>query len=356
MQILLSLVLIYMVYLLGRSFLNDRALKLALILYTLDPLTNLYTLKIMPELLFTFVFMGGVLCYGFNNPNKKLSRIFVAGVSIGLSVYIRPISMYFFVLLMIFEILRTYKTGKKIFFLHAVLFWMAFTITVLPWCIRNHIQCHYFGMSTVGPCDLYFYKAAAVEAGALGNDYYTYRKAMENKENLFFEQKARDAEKGDTGKCMSFYTRESLKVFMKYPLMTLKIGIQGLVRLFLDPGSAEFMKFYNQYKEGSGLLGKLVTKGFFVSLYEIIQTNPLLFFITFLMLPYSLLVTSGSLFGVYTYNNNSEFKWGLVIIVIYFVLLSCGPETTARFRMPIMPYLCLLSSLVLVDGKNRVLK
>lgn len=34
-----------------------------------------------------------------------------------------------------------------------------------------------------------------------------------------------------------------------------------------------------------------------------------------------------------------------VIIVVYVLLLAAGPEATARFRVPIMPFLCLLTGL-----------
>ena len=341
-QILLSLFSSLLIYRIGRQFIPEKGALFAAFLFSVDPLSNLYTLKILSETVFTFfllVFMERWI-------KARMDRTrdwFLLTILAGILTYIRPIAIFIILGPILSLFYHFYK--KEIIFLHVVkktiLILLSLSLWMMPWVCRNYIQAGFMGISTLSSYNLYYYRAAAVEAKAQGRDYYSKRSEMGAYDGMIFIHSHPEL-KTATLTCISqSLSKEAAKIILAHPWIALQVHFKGLITMLLDPNSVELLKYFGKYKEGGGILSGLVSKGILTTLQEMAASHSLLFKTTLILSPWAFLLLIVAFLGIFQVEPRSRII--LIYIFVYFSLLSAGPEATGRFRVPIIPVMVLLS-------------
>ena len=161
----------------------------------------------------------------------------------------------------------------------------------------------------------------------------------------------------DRGKIYRFMGEEGMKIILREPVTYVLIHVKGMVRTLIDPGVTEYLIIFKHYAWRGGLLGQILDQGLFVTFTGFARTMPGFFFGFLTLLALYLVVSFGSAVVALFHKG---FPYGvstvaILFIMAYYLLVSGGPVGYHRFRLPIMPLICVFSGygLHLLRGKLR---
>jgi hypothetical protein len=147
------------------------------------------------------------------------------------------------------------------------------------------------------------------------------------------------------GKIYRSMGRGGMKIISRDPVAYVLIHANGMVRTLIDPGVTEYLIMFKRYSWSGGLLGQVLDQGLFVTFKGFATTMPIFFFglLTFMAL-YLVASFGSALMALF----HKGFPYGIstaaiLCILAYYLLVSGGPVGYHRFRLPIMPLVCVFS-------------
>jgi hypothetical protein len=155
----------------------------------------------------------------------------------------------------------------------------------------------------------------------------------------------------------AYYAQTAERLIRAYPYLAFKMEITGAFRLFKDSGLGYLNALYQIMPIYSSPLKEILhldVRGFYrnwiVGRWDY-------FAIYVYTWGYLMFLYLGCLLGFAALAIKKEhlIKHGLLIgFVCYIVMVSAGPEAYSRFRVPIMPILCLYAAYGYVQVKRRL--
>jgi 4-amino-4-deoxy-L-arabinose transferase-like glycosyltransferase len=324
--------------------LSTRVGLLAALIVAVDPLSIMTTNYLLTETLFTLLLVGtiwGLVRYWNTSEARWLA---LATVLIALTSLTRPISQFLPLALLPVFVLAARAGRRRAFLAAGVIFAVASLALTYTWAYRNYRQTGLFTLSTISDTNLIYYRARAVLAEAEGTSQdEAWDKLQQRIEQTAAEQKLSTAETIDLQR------QEALAIFQRYPGLTVKMLAKGVGRLLFDPGytitcaqldrqSTAFDCFPGRSSMNEpGLVDKALGK---FGQMTAVQQLVLLSSSVLLAILYS-----SAAFGVARLIR--ERRWLvlalLFLLIAYFVGLSAGGEANSRFRIPVVPFLGMLS-------------
>lgn len=148
---------------------------------------------------------------------------------------------------------------------------------------------------------------------------------------------------------------QGMRILVRRPWTYAGIHVKGMARALLDPGAFDWLKMFKRYPQsGGGLLGSVVDKGVMQTLTELWRERPVLFWINLslglVLAAYLLLAAVGAISrGVCRGPGTAA----LLLVGMYFLAVSGGPQAECRFRHPLVPLLCVFAGvgLLVIGGK-----
>jgi hypothetical protein len=141
----------------------------------------------------------------------------------------------------------------------------------------------------------------------------------------------------------------ALEIFKEYPVDTLKIHIKGAIRFLINPGLDTICAQVNRVDSVDGCyLGDSVDEGFIRKIVaKFAAMNLLQLLIALWSVFIMLMLYFGAVAGIYYLFREKQwlFLASLLLMILYFVALSAGGETTSRFRIPAVPFFALLAGI-----------
>lgn len=312
-------------------------------LFAADPLTTLNANLLMTETLFTFLIVFGFgALFGFGHFQKR--RWFMLAVFLfacaGLA---RPIGQFLpLVLFPIFIVaVKKGERGRAIF--QWMLFALLSSVLIYSWAYRNYYYSGSFTLSSVSDYNLAYYRANAVLESA---ENLSEEEAHKRVEQMVILRAGAGLSPADSAKVEKAV---ALEIFKEYPVDTFKVHIKGVVRFLINPGLDTICAQINRENntagcalnenQDSGFIGALLAK---FSAMNSLQIVIALWSILLLLLLYL-----GSLWGAYRLFRQRQWLQllSLLLMILYFVILSAGGETTSRFRIPVVPFLALFAGI-----------
>jgi 4-amino-4-deoxy-L-arabinose transferase-like glycosyltransferase len=179
LQILLSCFTVYLVYrTAGLVFESERIALVAALLYSIDPLSILFSSLLSTETLFTAIVMVAVYYLVRYLKRQLLVDLLVSGGALAASVYVRPIGYFLPLVIAAGMAAWTFVTHRQNQ-LRVLAHTCAFVIVSIGltglWQIRNKIETGYSGFSAIASDNLYFISAASVLAAQQRVPYYGMR-------------------------------------------------------------------------------------------------------------------------------------------------------------------------------------
>ncbi len=362
LQIMVSCLTVYLLFKVALLIFDSRRVALlCAMLYAFEPLSVLFSNKLLTETLFACIVMLFLYYLTLFFKKQRIRHLLTSAVILSASVYVRPVS-YFLPLavggvIILSAIPRKNRDIKLL--KYAGGFILLSIMLIGAWQIRNSVKTGYSGFSAISDINLYYYLGASVLAAEEGVSYYGKQRQMgyANAE-IYFNQhpEQRDWSRGER---FEYMRKKGLGIVLKNPITYAAIHLKGIARIMMDPGAIEYVRLFGLYPRSGGLLGEVVDKGLLAVVKTLFLERPLIFWLNFLFGLILLLYYTLCAVALLPKNFVNSMPVIMVLIVIaYFVLISGGPQASGRFRHPVMPLICLLAgyglNCVISGGKRKM--
>lgn len=376
-NVILSVISVILVWKLARSVFDDNRIALgAAWIFALEPISVAFSVVLMSEPLFIMLLLLCLERLSEFLRELRLRVLAVAGLWLAAATFVRPVTYYLpfalalglFVVLARVSGLRRQRNGPVAE--TASLRWKApaiLLISVLPWLaawqIRNWVETGYPGFSSIGEVNFYYYNISEVKARLEHRSYldtlkvsgYTPFVNHSGQSYLLPPYLALHPEQAgwSQGQRLAFMRSESIRViranfgtYVRFCILT------PLFKTIFSPGAGNFDPLL--FPQNAALNTGIVDKGPLRLAFSLAKSHPWVaaekaFFLAVLLGLY-LFATRGLVLiahGVFRDHMCSACLWLLLGSSLYFMAVSAvggGPGSDARFRLPVMPVICILAS------------
>ncbi len=345
-QILLSCFTVYMVYRTAwLLFERERIALAAAALYAIEPFSILFTGLLATETLFTVIVMVGVYYLVRYLRQQSLADLLASAGALAASVYVRPAG-YFLPMIIAAGLaalaLVTAQQNKPRAIAHLSAFLLvSFGLTGL-WQVRNKIETGYSGFSTIASQNMYFCLAGSVLAAQQHVRYYEMRDRLGYQDWHSYFQEHPEQKTWPIARIVEYMSRDGEHILLGNPLTYTQIYFQGVLRSIFDPGSTEFLRFFDLYPKNGGLLEIEVDKGIIKTLEALLLT-PLLGWTTVVLLALQFVYLSGVCIALSRRLIRDPAIFAALLIVGYYLAIAGGAGDWGRFRHPAMPIVCVIA-------------
>ncbi len=347
LQILLSCFTIYMVYrTAGLLFESERIALIASMLYAIEPLSILFSSLLSTETLFTAILMAGVYYLVRYLKRQSPTDLLVSSGALAASVYVRPAG-YFLPLIIVAGLagwaLLTAQQDKLRLTAHLSVFLIAFVGLTGVWRVRNQVSIGYSGFSSVFGEDMYCCLAASVLAAKQHLSYSEMQRRLGCYDLGTYFRDNPEQKTWPQAQIVNYMSRDAEHVLLDSPLTYAQIYLDGVVRGVFDPGSTEFLRFFDLYPKDGGLLETEVDKGVGKTL-EALFRIPLLGWSTVVLLALQIVYLLGACMALSGRLLRDSAMLMVLLVMGYYCAIPGGPTDWGRFRHPAMPIMCALAA------------
>ena len=318
-QSVVSVLVAVPMFLLARRLFNERVGVVAIVLLLLDPLLMYFGSLILTETLATLLIVSStalVACL-VHRGEASTVRWAAVGVLLAAATHVRP-GQYYLPLLVVVLLVwtgRRHGWGIRQTVPAAVGLLMPVLLLVGGWQVRNAEQVGSSRFSGIEAVNMMKYRAAGVVAEREGGDWREVRRELMDLYGPEFEG-------GSTGEYYDRMYEKGLELVLEDPVSLVKVTSAGAWRAAVSfPAN---------------------TDGMFER-WNLPNLAALRILIDYAMVPVWLLGFVGLLKAWRTAVNRPAILT-LILPVVYLFVLSSGPESYARFRVPIMPILWLFAA------------
>jgi hypothetical protein len=363
-NILLSLFCVVLVWRLGRAVSgNDRIGIGAAWLMAIEPMTVIFSILLLSETLFLAFYLFAMERLAWFLRSSRLSAVAVAGLSLAAAAMVRPAAYYLPVALALGLLaVLARKTGLR---------WKApalLLICSLPWLVawqaRNKVETGYSGFSSARELNLYFTNAVEIItrlehrnyfdvhqsfgyspfAGHTGQIYLAPAYVAAHPEQAGWSQAQRIAWMGTAGG----------SIIRAHPGVYARTCIQPLASMLIEPGAGYFARMLSlgdsELTNGVGTNQGMAHFGI-----NLIRTHPAIAASKIAFMGILLIFYVLALRGVLRRSIGNPWFALIAGTALYFISLcavTAGPGYDPRFRVPVMPFICIFAAAGLIRRKT----
>lgn len=346
LQLILHLLTILLVYDLAIQLGRPRAAIVAAGLLAIEPLSVIYTAKVLSETTFSALLVAAIwgLIRGHRHNSER--HWLLGAACLGLSALVRPIGYGLALPLVLFAIVGLLFRQTRVVLPSR---WLAAAIALmlLPsvlWQGRNLVVADYRGLSAITDINAYFYQAAAVEARRQGRSFYEVQNEWGYHDVDLFNTRRPDLARLPQGPRLQRLGEEGRQMIAADPFSYAGVHLRGMLRVVFDPGGVEVLRLLGMYPTSGGLLGKLIDQGIWKTLSDLAHERPELLILEIacglLLLVIYAAAGRGAGRLVRAHPALAVLLIGGVVVLL---VASGGPMSLSRFRHPMMPILCLFA-------------
>ena len=346
-QVLLVIASAVLVYEIGVKFLPPVWASICGLFYALDPTTIFYSLAIFSDTLFVFLMLLSVWLL-FIKENRGWGEYALAGLVLGYAALVRSAGEYLIFIIAAFALFEGLKrVGWKKSVMSALLLVVAAYAVLTPWYVRNFEESGALGLSTTGPQALLLYDVKDYEMKKHGVTEEAFSEEIKQRLGVSDLQELRNVA---YSKGMMDIVKE--KIFAD-PLNYGIYHVLGGVNLFLGSSIRDASINLPNLEKGLssvGLIGgndinvkELFAKDPLGALWYAVSAEPLFTFERILRLAGLLLAGYITVYALVTRRFSLLFL--LMVSIVAYTALVIGPVSYPRYRMPLEPFLYLITAL-----------
>lgn len=312
-----------------RIFQNVRYSFIAGFLYGINPFTVFYSSMILGETLFTFILASVTLLFAIFLRTEQKMHLIASSVLMGVSILCKPIALYVPFLMSACILLSGHKPRARV--ISALIFIMVSYTILVPWYIKNYSEHGRWTLSTID--DLNFVVSFAPEVLMLKDDPLSvatvninekighFRKVLQLEVEKRYGRRAEDLIEPGNGHPSQLIT-EARRIVYENPVVFIASHLVNIGRV-LCPYHPRLEKITG------GSDSKVIT--FIAAGTDIVIMG---FFATGIVISLKRSVSQPDRAIIVM----------MIILIAYFSFVP-GVVGYARFRMPILPYISIFSSL-----------
>ena len=295
------------------------------LIFLIDPTLSRYQYHILSEIIFLFWFTLAIYFLVNGLKNINFFYFFFGFVILTFGTFIKPIILYLpYYLFICFILLYFFNSSFKskfnyLLFLASILgLIIHFSLTQL-WTFRNYKVSGIKEFTYIKTINSYYYMTAGIIAKSQKKNFLEVQKQFLIKTENFSENELKN-----------FSSNEFKKAILQYPLEAILVGLEGAFMTLFSPGTGQYPSMFKISKNN----------------YEISK-----FIFNFLGLFWICVMSFLAIFGAIKMNKNIFFIF-LVLIFLYLIIVSSGPMSYSRFRIPFIPIIVVF----IICGFENLLK
>jgi len=323
LQIALSVASAWLVFRLAFLLFESRTLAAwAVLLYALEPLSVLLSVKLLSETLFTFLMLLGLYWLFLHFRYGRVVPLLGAAFVLAASVYVRPIAYYLPIVVGSFLLFGPQGRFSPRRAAHALGFVALSAALIGAWQLRNHALAGYPRFSGNEDVNLWLYSLAL--AGEEQGGGFLAKKAEVGQGPIGYWKLHPEELMRPLRDRLADLRAQAKQTIARRPLRYLAIHLEGCANTLLNPGARSLMGLFVR-APGPDTPGWLLLAGVLAAVL----------LSTYALAAWGLLATlRGAPFTALF----------LLAVVGYFALLSGGPIGTSRYRQPLMPLFCMAAA------------
>jgi 4-amino-4-deoxy-L-arabinose transferase-like glycosyltransferase len=329
-QIALACGVVILTYAYALRFLGRRRALACAFIAAVEPVSVLWSVKIMAETLLTFLVMLFAYCALRALDDGRASWTVGAAAAVSLAAYAKPIAWPLAVLVAALAWVR-YGHAPGSALRRGAVVTLTCAALLAPWHLRNAHVAGYAGFSSLHDLALYVSVGGSVEAR---RDHVPYA-------DVRLQKLARA--RGSTTPPFPGMREEGLALLRSDPFGYAGTHVQGMLRTMFEPGAVEYLRTFGAYR-GSGALQRATDVGVVAAFLQTAREEPHLVWPTVglavLLAPLILL----PLVAAWRLAAGSRLPFAiLAFIAVYFIVAGGGVPGQSRMRAPAVPALVLMS-------------
>jgi 4-amino-4-deoxy-L-arabinose transferase-like glycosyltransferase len=343
-QVVLASLTILVIHRITRlSFSKSSAGLIAAWLFALEPVSIASTIRIMPETLFVFLITLAIEHLLIFRATANLKILSVSGILLASATYVRPVS-YYLVVPLVIALAITYRRKNSLRWKAPAVLLVSTLPLLAAWQFRNARDTGYAGFSSIVEKNLYYFQSAEVTAELNHISLASQQIRLGYTEESLYLAIHPEQKDWPQAQRLRFMRTSSIAILSQHPALYLRTHLLGVGLVAFTPAATEFLQLINLYPSPQSMPRHLLNEGVFDSTWNALRSHPfvlvsMICFESFLAVMYLLAIWGGFL------GHGSRFAiLTLVGIATYFLLISGGAQAVGRYRLPIIPELCVLAA------------
>ena len=338
LQILLSGFIPVLIFFNAEHLFGEAVARTAALVSAVEPVSIIYSNLLLSETLFMIPMLAGSLYLMKALRQGRAGPLLLSALCTGIAAYFRAVMVYMpFVYATLYLVLSKQTAKKRL--LHIGAFAGVFMLTVSPWIVRNYLRYGYDGFCGIQDINLYYFRAAGVAAKLE-------KKPFLDTQIEFYNVVPKGL---STGNEFGFYRERAEHIILKHPLIYLDVAMRGALNLLVAPeryGVYLLSGHLKSYKLSGLLWDRFSIRSI---MHKFTSSPPLILWMLLYQVAFTMLTTALTASGISVAIRERKYRAMIIMlsILVYFIAVSSGPEADARMRIPILPYVLILSAVAL---------
>lgn len=327
---------------------NITAAHASAFLTLLSPEIILSQHLVLSEILFSFLLTLAAYLLVRWHHTARSSLLIAAFLTITIATFVRPTSLYLPYVLgctIIFWSLLFDAIGKKVLTSILVLLVGGAHMTATDlWKERNFQVSGQREFATVQSVNMNEYIAASIIASG---EKKPWREVRSKYSEAYHTLPAEERKK--------FANDTFLNSVKNYPVESIRIFLSGMFTNMFDAGLGDWVNFFELRRKGSGIIYKYKDMSLTEFVAYLVTKEKLLLLSSIIGFCYMLVTWTSFTYGTF----RIEFKLPVIMlltVIAYVIVVSSGPQSLSRFRVPVMPLILVFASIGLTTFFSRLRK
>jgi hypothetical protein len=341
-QILISVITVVLVWRLARAVFGDnRTALMAAWTFAVEPVSSIYSVRLLPETLFLALLLLSLERLAVFLNCRCLRVLAMAGVWLAAAIFVRPVAYYLPIalalgVLMVFIKVPGLRWKAPVVLLASALPWLA------AWQVRNWQETGFGGFSSIVARNLYFYQAAEVIARAEHRPFVEVQAEFGYVSEQAYLAHHPEQQGWSQASRTYFMNSEAKGLLRADPGVFLRMYLEGSAVVAFTPGAADLLRMLDAWPQDWPK--RVVNEGPIKAALRLALAHP--------WLALTMAAMEGFLLTLYLFALRGVVRGGarpaqlclLLGVAIYFVAVSGGAQAVGRYRLPMMPVVCVLAA------------
>jgi 4-amino-4-deoxy-L-arabinose transferase-like glycosyltransferase len=308
-----------------------------LLAVSVESITSVFYL--LTETLFTFLFLAGIIAWIKGYKDREKLWLAAAAILMGLSALCRPVAIFYPLFLTLGLLLNKgiRWTGRII---NSALFLGIFLLSIVPWIVRNIYVVGSPTISTISNYNLLFYEAASLEANIRRVSETQVREEYTDLIAQVLAERGWADNEGNRSRVENLLARP---IILAHPIRFLYVHLKSDLNGLL-PDVTSLTEILGVTVGGKGTLSVLNQYGILAAIRNYFGGQT---WLLGLLLPVIIFITLIYIFAlsgmIQILRHRSWLALSILVMPVLYFLILPGAASIPRFRVPVMPYLCLLA-------------
>lgn len=337
-QIVIALASCYFTYKIGSEITGSRFIShIATLIIAVDVPSIVMNNLVLTETLFTFLLITSVYSFIRYLKTQRILWLLISSFLCGAAILCRPIG-FFLPLLFAVCIVFFYRKSFKKSILHFIVYFFAVLITLSPWLIRNKIVFGHFFSSVIREHVMLNYQAGSIYAEKNNIPLANAQSVLRWKTFREFDGNAHQ----QPYEYAAYIENEAMKILFDNPGIMIRNQLRQFMHFFLKPSRAYIDIQLGNWGKGYNT----IPKDYPIFEYLFKHNSKLTIFLVFFQIVILAICYIAFAFGI-TYlirMKKKDVLFFLIALIFCFSFLTLSEITESRFRVPVMPYIAIISA------------